>query len=922
MGGDRGEPLRGIGARFRIVVLLFLAANLAPPVLAQNSSAAGMGDRTVVVVRFENLSRHPALEWFGAGIVETLRADLVGSGFSLIGSTRGAVAMPHDLQTVEDARVKFGREIGARWVITGAYQRFGPDLRVIANLTDAESGQELVFRRRGSRDALFDLQDQVVLELTARMSGRVPDATLRSTIGGLRGGGPLIDGPAAPVPPEVMTRGPDGRATVRAVRVAEALSTDGRLDEDVYEDVPAMSGFIQVEPVEGVPATEKTDVWVLFDDEQVYISIRCWDSAPESTWVVNEMRRDNLGIFDNESVSFFLDTFYDRRNGLFFMVNPIGGRMDAQVTNERNFNPDWNPVWDLQTGRFEGGWTVEASLPFKSLRYRPRETQVWGIQVRRIVRWKNEYSFLTPIPASVGLFGTFQASMAATLVGVEAPASTRTLEIKPYAIADVVTDRTTIPELSNELGGNVGLDVKYGVTRNLVADFTVNTDFAQVEADEQQVNLTRFSLFFPEKREFFLENQGLFAFGGAGTDVFGGGGISPILFYSREIGLDQGQVVPIDVGGRATGRVGSFSVGAMAIRSAESPVSDLPSTAFTVLRLKRDVLRRSSVGAMFTGRSASRLGSGSNEAYGVDGTFAFYDNLKVNTYWSQTQTPGLVAPGVEADETSYRAQLDYAGDRYGVQAERLVVGDHFNPEVGFLLRDDFERNFGVFRFSPRPQSIAAIRKLTWEGRFDYITTRANVLETRIAQGIFGIEFENSDRLDATYTRSYEFLQVPFAIAPGVTIPVGGYTFQDVELDYALGPHRLLSGRVSAQHGSFFGGDKSSLGFTRARLEVTQQLSVEPGVSLNWVSLPQGRFTTELVTARTTYTVTPQMFASALIQYNSSNATVGANVRLRWEYQPGSELFVVYNEQRETLTPRFPELENRSLVVKINRLFRF
>ena len=314
----------------------------------------------------------------------------------------------------------------------------------------------------------------------------------------------------------------------------------------------------------------------------------------------------------------------------------------------------------------------------------------------------------------------------------------------------------------------------------------------------------------------------------------------------------------------------------------------------------------------------SKFGVGSNEVYGVDGTFAFYDNLSINTYWSRSQTPGLVGD----DDSSYRVQLDYAGDRYGVQAERLVVGDQFNPEVGFLLRDSFERSFGLVRFSPRPQSIAVIRKFTWEGRFDYITTRQLVVETKMGQGVFGIEFENSDRLDAVYTRSYEFLGDPFMITPGVVIPIGGYSFQDVDVAYAFGPQRLLSGRLSAQHGTFFSGDKTSVEFTRARLEVTQQLSVEPGVSLNWVDLPEGRFTTELVTARTTYTVTPRMFVSALIQYNSSNDSVGANVRFRWEYQPGSELFVVYNERRDTLTPRFPELENRAFIIKINRLFRF
>ena len=731
-----------------------------------------------------------------------------------------------------------------------------------------------------------------------------------------------FDGPPVPMPPAVISRDASGRTTIRAQRLATPLRIDGRLDEAVYASVPPISDFIQTEPAEGSPANEKTEVWVFFDDEHVYIVGRCWETHPERI-VANEMRRDNFGIVQNDNFAWSFDTFFDKRNGVFFEVNPVGGRVDGQITNESQVNTDWNPVWDLAAGRFDEGWVVEAAVPFKSLRYRPGRAQTWGLQVRRRSRWRNEISYLTPIPATFGARGHFQVSLAATLAGLEPPPGSRNLEIKPYAISDLTSDLTATPAISNELGGDVGVDLKYGVTPNLTADVTVNTDFAQVEADEQQVNLTRFSLFFPEKREFFLENQGLFAFGGAGAGPFGGGGDTPILFYSRQIGLNEGREVPIDAGGRLTGRVGKFSIGMMNIQTGDEPVTAAQAVNFSVVRLKRDVLRRSSVGAIFTRRGVSTRGAGSNETYGIDGTFAFYDSLAINTYWATTSTRGL-----GRDDVSYRTQLDYAGDRYGVELERLVVGTDFNPEVGFLRRGDFERSFASFRFSPRPQGIAAIRKLSWEGRFDYITDRAGVLETRQAQGRFGIEFENSDRFNLEYTRSYEFLEQPFQIASDLTIPVGGYRFQDVLTSLEFGRQRKLSGTVSVQHGSFFSGDKTTVGFglgggsSGGRLELTPQFSVEPGFSLNWIDLPEGQFTTKLVTARTTYTFTPLMFISALLQYNSSNDSISANLRLRWEYQPGSELFVVYNEQRDTLAPRFPELENRAVVIKINRLFRF
>ena len=358
-----------------------------------------------------------------------------------------------------------------------------------------------------------------------------------------------------------------------------------------------MSDFIQAEPQEGAPATERTEAWVTFDREYVYISFRCWESRPERM-VANEMRRDSGNIFQGDFVGFTLDTFYDRRTAVLFTVNAIGGRTDGQVSDERQYNGDWNPIWHVAVGRFDGGWTVETAVPFKSLQYRPGRAQVWGFNLRRDSQWRNEISYIAPIPIAMATNGLQMTSFAATLVDLEAPEGSRNLEIKPYAISEVSGDRTATPKISNDLGGDLGLDVKYGLTQNLTADLTVNTDFAQVEADTQQINLTRFSLFFPEKREFFLENRGLFAFGGAGRSGFGGGGgDTPVLFHSRQIGLHQGQEVPIEVGGRLTGRVGAFSLGVVNIQTGDATVSGAPATNFSVVRVKRDILRRSSIGA-------------------------------------------------------------------------------------------------------------------------------------------------------------------------------------------------------------------------------------------------------------------------------------------------------------------------------------
>jgi hypothetical protein len=721
------------------------------------------------------------------------------------------------------------------------------------------------------------------------------------------------DGPPPPSPPAVIVRDEAGRATIRASRVSESLRIDGRLDEAVFESVPAMSDFVQQEPQEGAPSTERTEIWLLYDDDYVYVAARNWESRPERI-VANEMRRDNNMISMTDAIAFTFDTFYDRRNSVIFHVTPIGGRMDGQGTNERQWSSDWNPIWDYAVGRFEGGWTMEAAIPFKSLRYRPGREQLWGFNARRYNRWKNELSYLVPIPRARGLPDIMQVSRSATVVGLEAPPGSKNVEIKPYATSHVTSDSTVVPRVSNDVGADLGVDVKYGVTQNLTADFTYNTDFAQVEADEQQINLTRFSLFFPEKREFFLENQGLFNFGGvAGTNA----GDTPILFYSRRIGLAAGREVPIVAGARLNGRVGRTSVGLLSIQADDEPLARVRATNFSAVRLRRDILRRSNIGLIATARSRREAGPGRNDVYGVDGAFAFFDSLTLNAYAARAKTDG-----VHERDTSHRVQLDYPGDRYGLTLERLVVGRNFAPDIGFVRRRDMEKSYAAGRFSPRPASSRIVRRLGVSGVLSHITNGDGRLETRERAGEFAVEFQNGDRAAVGAFNLFEFLPVPFGIAPGVTIPSGGYAFNNLQLVFSGGQQRALSGTVQFEHGSFYDGERTALTVSRGRLGLHPQCSLAPTYSVNRVRLGAGNFTTTLLGSRITYTVTPLMFVSALLQYNSSSDGVSANVRLRWEYRPGSELFVVYNEQRDTLARAFPDLAARAVIVKINRLFRF
>jgi hypothetical protein len=738
------------------------------------------------------------------------------------------------------------------------------------------------------------------------------------------GSGPsiVIDGSPAPELPETITRDAGGRATVRAIKLREPLRLDGRLDDDVYQEFKPFGGLIQVAPRYGADATERTDVWVTYDADNIYVSARLWDSAPPERWIANELRRDTNQLRQNDHFGVMFDTFYDRRSGFMFYTNPLGALADYSVIDEGQSNSDWNPVWSSHTGRFDGGWTVEMAIPFKTLRYRSGPDQVWGIQLRRAIRHKNEWVYLTPVPQNMaGPQALNRVSAAGTLVGLDLPPAGKNIELKPYAVSRVSTDRLRAVPLSNEFDGDIGGDVKYGVTANLTADFTFNTDFAQVEIDEQQVNLTRFSLFFPEKRDFFLEGRGVFDFGrgGASGGFMAGGGDSgdtPYLFYSRRIGLTAGRVVPITAGGRLTGKVGAYGIGVMNIQTGDEPASLTPDTNFTVVRVKRDILRRSTIGAMVTNRSVSTIGRGANQAYGADASFSFYENVRFGAYYARTNTPGLAG-----DNDSYQGRFDYSADRYGARAEFLKVGDNFNPEVGFLRRDNFNRSFASLRFSPRPRSNRLVRKYSWEGSIEYLENGGGFLESRQQTGKFNIEFNNSDRFNAEVNRNYDFLIVPFTVFTGVRIPVGGYSYNDAAMSYNFGEQRRMSGTVSLLRGQYYDGEITTLGFSRGRVGVTKRVSFEPSFSISRVELPVGDFTTRVIRSRFDYGFSPRMFASALLQHNLADRTFSSNFRYRWEYRPGSEFFVVWTDERDT-RPNSIGVRNRAFVVKMTRLLRF
>ena len=552
---------------------------------------------------------------------------------------------------------------------------------------------------------------------------------------------------------------------------------------------------------------------------------------------------------------------------------------------------------------------------------------------RRRVIAKNEVSYLAPVLAAWGRPAMSKMSVAATVTGIEVPGKGRNLDIKPYALGSLLTDKTAKPPVNNNGDGNIGVDAKWGIRQTLVADLTVNTDFAQVEDDQQVVNLSRYSVLFPEKRDFFLEGADTFNFanGSTGTGSTGGGGgalgssqntsTAPLLFYSRRIGLNNSLTVPIRAGGRLLGRSGPWQYGLLDMETGRSTDANSPATNFSVARLNRDLFKRSRIGAIVTRRSqlaTTKLGSGGgdNLAYGADALISPNNDTTIVGYAAKTDTPGRTG-----NDTSLRGRFDWVPDKYGVSAEYLSVGADFNPEIGFLRRSAFTRSYSQVRYSPRP-AWQGVRKIYFLGSVDYITDTAKRPESKEVQGNFQLDLNNGDTMTADLSRNYERLTSKFDVGNGVFIPPGEYRTKQSHVSYILGQQRPVSGTVTLGRSSFYGGMLTEATWT-GRVELSKQFYVEPTLSWNHVAVPQGVANNNLFSGRGTYTLSTHMFVSALVQYQTRTSSVTSNARFRWEYRPGSELFIVYSDGRSTLNSTgFPDLQNRSFVVKVTRLFRW
>jgi uncharacterized protein DUF5916/cellulose/xylan binding protein with CBM9 domain len=697
-----------------------------------------------------------------------------------------------------------------------------------------------------------------------------------------------------PVVSQALTSKPVSSAS----RITEAPSIDGALDEHVWQEAVPLTGFVQAEPFEGSPASENTEVKILYDDEAIYIGVVLHDRDP-SLIVTTDTRRDaNLGEMDSFQMIF--DTFRDQQNGFVFGTNAAGAQYDAQVRDQGEEEDSWDGSWDVRTSTNDTNWVAEFRIPLRTLRYGPAP-QTWGVNFFRNIQRTRERAYWSALPREQSLG---RLSSAGELRGLELK-TPRNFKILPYLVGAANRDFTPGARIDHDY--DFGFDSKFGVTPSLNLDVTVNTDFAQVEVDTQQINLTRFNLRFPEKRPFFLENSGLFTIG-KGDELD--------LFFSRRIGLDHdGNLVPINGGGRLSGKVNGFNVGMLNMQT--DHVGPSPGNNFSVLRVSRELRNRSGVGAMFVNRSATGdlAQSGDwNRTYGLDARVGLGEHFTMAGFGARTETPGLIGR-----DFAYNVDSEYDDGKHRAGFEYGRTGEAFNPEVGFLEKEGgYRRMFVRYHETMRQRWVREWGFREWQPhiqytRYDYLDGGLNTAELHFDNHW---DWENGNRIDTALQGTWEGFREPFEIYPGVIVPVGEHGGLRYRMNAFTDRRKWISTQLRWDVGTFLTGTQNSPTFN-VLIRQGGRFTVDTTWAYRSISLPQGAFHTNLGNMRVTYNFTPSVFVQSLVQYNDRTDRWSANLRFHLLETAGTGLFVVYNntEGLEGLCPI-----NRAFIVKYVRQF--
>jgi len=664
-----------------------------------------------------------------------------------------------------------------------------------------------------------------------------------------------------------------------AVPVERAPKLDGTLDDSLWQLAKPITDFRQREPLEGQPATEKTEVRILYTRRAVYFGIHCFDSNP-SRIIASELRRDVSQDLDDH-FEILIDSNHDRRGGYVFQVNPLGTQMDGLIVEEQRDNSDldfdagWDGVWSSNARIVGDGWTITIEIPFTTLNFTHSTEVLWGLNFKRFIRRKNEEDLWRAYRRT---FGITKVSQAGDLRGIENIGSGRLFVVKPYALARY--DRQTGQDAKFPLTG--GADVKYGLTSNLVLNLTGNTDFADTEVDLEPFNLTPFKVFIPEKRQFFLENAGVFNF-----DI----GDQDQLFFSRQIGIDPvtGQQVPINGGARLTGTIGRTELGIMEVETRSSGPN--PYANYAVARLKESLWGGSYVGVMGIDKRSGNPLESFNQTGGVDTRLVFFKDWFVDAHMAGTQSPGHPSGASDVG-----ASLSYRSNWLDGIVERRKTGPNFNPEVGFIERVDSNETYGDLTFKVRPE-IRGVRELQFEGEVLHAPDTRNEVSTQEWQGTFRADFNNGAYTDDDIADVFtQRINTPFHIYKNVFIPNGLYHFARHELTYGSGQDRRFTYNFFERFGGYYGGTLNEFR-VQANYRPTAKFSISASETWDRFRLPllNGNFSVVLASFQGNYSLNRFLTFTSLIQMDTSNTqAVSANLRLRYNYRPDSDLYIIYN----------------------------
>ena len=711
-----------------------------------------------------------------------------------------------------------------------------------------------------------------------------------------------------PVPP---VRDPEAmpRPTARAVRIDSPIVLDGILDEEAWQSAEPITGFIQSMPDAGAPATEETIVRVVYDDRRVYIGALMLDSEPRG--IIHQFLEQDYETHDDDVFAVTLDTFLDRRDSFMFLVNPNGAVKDGQTfDNSRTTNLAWEGVIEVETTIHEEGWTVELAIPFTTLRFDPgKEEQAWGMNFLRRIRRKNEDSYWAPVDRRTRVHTMAYAGTVSGFTGLPQP---RNVSIKPFGLASNATGALLDPTDAGA-SADLGMDLKWGMTPRLTLDLTYRTDFSQVEVDQERVNLTRFSLFFPEKRDFFMENAGVFAFGDQSERNIRQGA-SPrdfTLFHSRRIGLSGGRPVPIVAGGRLTGRAGGFDVGLLNMRTESA--RGLPAESFSVARVRRTFFGGVQVGGLFASRDG--VGEGEdlyNRSYGADLNFSVWGKLFFDSYLSATDLPGA-----DGNDKAGRVSMAFRDRLWDVSALYREIGDAFDPGMGFVARRGIRHSYGTVGVHPRPD-IPGVNELNPYVELHYITDLQSVLETREGTAGLGVLFRDGGQLTSQLSDHFEAVEEAFPVAGHGEVPAGDYDFRDAAVTYTSNAARPLSGEVGVSGGGYYNGNRTSVTVSGA-WRPSRHFALDLQAQRNQISLPGNAFSADVFGARFDFAGSRRLFLSSFFQYNAASDEVVTNIRLNFIHAPLSDIFLVFSERRGAESGVVLE---RGLTLKGTKLFSF